>query len=384
MPLTQSLGMGECAMQVTPYFFVSAFLWQPTTLCNLRCAYCYLPHTSRRQVMDLEVVERVAQSIEEVYNSKFRIEESLTLIWHGGEPLTLGVTLFERLVQVFEPLRKGKKLRHSIVTNATLINKDWIDLFRKYEFEVGVSLDGPEELNKNRVDISGRNAFKQTVRGIEALRLSHIPFYVLVTLTPDSLGHAAQIYEFIASLKPYMIGFNFLEKEGVQRSVVEWDHQQVLKFWKDLYRVWRSHPVVPIREFGDFYKVTFDLLRESNETTDFTFGIDLLPTINWQGDVTLVSPELSTTFGETDRFKVGNLKQQGILEILQEALRESFLQDYLKGVERCASECPYFDFCLGGKPAHKYFENGDLTSTVTQTCLVSRQLLVEALLQSLN
>lgn len=46
-------------------------------------------------------------------------------------------------------------VRHEIQTNGTLINRQLCELFTTYGFEVGVSIDGPGALNRNRLDRAG-------------------------------------------------------------------------------------------------------------------------------------------------------------------------------------------------------------------------------------
>src|SRR3954465_11332619 len=59
---------------------------QPTTLCNLDCAYCYLPHRSRDRRMPVEVARAVADSV----NPWAAADSRFSVVWHGGEPLASG------------------------------------------------------------------------------------------------------------------------------------------------------------------------------------------------------------------------------------------------------------------------------------------------------
>ncbi len=79
-----------------------------------------------------------------------RMEELKTeypeMCLHGGEPLLMGKK------DVRTILSKMKKLtgKSDIQTNATLVDDDFIKIFKKYSTNVGVSYDGPGELSDYR------------------------------------------------------------------------------------------------------------------------------------------------------------------------------------------------------------------------------------------
>ena len=105
------------------------------------------------------------------------IKRPFQLIWHGGEPLTCGVEHFEKLICAFQEGRCKKYITHCVQTNATLINEDWISLFKKYNVNVGVSIDGDFELTKNRKFPNGKSAYDSIIFGIELLRQAGVPFF---------------------------------------------------------------------------------------------------------------------------------------------------------------------------------------------------------------
>ena len=105
--------------------------------CNLRCSYCY-----EQPVRDIDPVKRynkaaVLAQLEHV-NSRWSL--------FGGEALLLPLPDLEELLKIgFE--RWGGT---GIQTNATLITPAHLELFQKYNTHVGISLDGPDELNDSR------------------------------------------------------------------------------------------------------------------------------------------------------------------------------------------------------------------------------------------
>ena len=105
--------------------------------CNLRCSYCY-----EQSARDIEPVHRYNKSAVLAQLSKVDHQWSL----FGGEALLVPLPDIEELLQIgFEQWGAT-----GVQTNGTLITTAHIDLFEKYKTHVGISLDGPDELNDSR------------------------------------------------------------------------------------------------------------------------------------------------------------------------------------------------------------------------------------------
>jgi uncharacterized protein len=108
------------------------------TRCNIQCRYCY--QEPRREAgnlaraFDLEKMKRAVES------------EGGPFSLFGGEPLLLRLDELEEL-WAWGLERYGV---NSIQTNGTLIRDEHIALFHKYRVSVGISMDGPDELNDVR------------------------------------------------------------------------------------------------------------------------------------------------------------------------------------------------------------------------------------------
>jgi uncharacterized protein len=96
----------------------------------------------------------------------------------------------------------------AIQTNATLIDDAWAEVFEEFDVEVGVSVDGPPELNdRYRVDHRGRGSYTRIARGMEALRRRGLNFSILSVVQLGADGMT--IYRHFQSLEPHTINFLF-------------------------------------------------------------------------------------------------------------------------------------------------------------------------------
>jgi uncharacterized protein len=107
--------------------------------------------------------------------------------------------------------------------------------------------------------------------------------------------------------------------------------------------------------------------------------------VDVEGRAYTFSPELvgarHARFGD---FSIGNLWTDDLEKLLtSRALRLQF-DDIEAGVKRCSANCAYFQWCGGGSPANKLFENGSLDSTETMFCRMTRQGVLEETLSALE
>lgn len=350
----------------------SYVILQPTTLCNLDCAYCYLPY----RVADLRMPVAVAASVADSVNEWARHVSRFSAVWHGGEPLAAGRDHLTALMAPFQGVE------HHIQTNATLIDDEWCAVFAARDIKVGISVDGPPELSAQRVARGGRPAYDQIIRGVDALRRHGIPFAALCVVSDPRPGLAGRLYEYFLELGCYALGINVEEREGVNGRSNAYDDAPVREFWAELAQAWRTEPRIELREIewalryagATLAGAADDLLPRQH---------DPIPTIAYDGRVVLLSPELA---GFTDPaygdFASGNVLDTPLHEIVAAAATDpsGWIAEYLTGVEACRASCPYFGFCGGAHAANRYFEHGRFDSTETDHCRNSKIRLLEGVL----
>lgn len=141
--------------------------------CNIQCQYCYQnPQRDAGNVVHKFDLERMKAAV---------IEEGGPFTLFGGEPLLVPLDVLENLWS----WGLEKWGQNGIQTNGTLINDDHIRLFKQYKVHVGLSVDGPGELNDVRWVgnlTRTRDATKKSNAAIERLCNEEIPFSLIVTL----------------------------------------------------------------------------------------------------------------------------------------------------------------------------------------------------------
>jgi len=151
------------------------FVIKVASRCNLNCSYCYVynkgDNTWRdRPAIISDAVFRAA--VERIRAHCLRSgQEEVGITFHGGEPTLVGPERFSGFCAGAEAALEGiAKTRFSIQTNGTMINERWVDVFRRHDVCVGVSVDGTkEEHDLYRVDRLGRGSYDSVARGLKML-----------------------------------------------------------------------------------------------------------------------------------------------------------------------------------------------------------------------
>lgn len=141
--------------------------------CNIACQYCYQnPQRDAGNVPRSYDLSAMLETVTEI-NRPFAV--------FGGEPLMVPLEDLERMFAVGLESHGGA----TIQTNATLMRDQHIRLFRKYKVRVGISVDGPDELNDIRwagTLEKTRTASAKTHAAIDKLAAADMPPALIVTL----------------------------------------------------------------------------------------------------------------------------------------------------------------------------------------------------------
>jgi len=141
--------------------------------CNIRCRYCYQnPERDAGNVLSSYDMQRMKEAVEQIGGG-------FTLF--GGEPLMVP----EEDLETLWAWGLEKYGKNGIQTNGTLINDNHVRMFKAYRVHVGISVDGPGELNdvrrsgtrsKTRADTA------RTLAAVERLCREGVAMSLIITL----------------------------------------------------------------------------------------------------------------------------------------------------------------------------------------------------------
>lgn len=375
-------------MNCSDYGPIGLVVIQATSLCNLDCSYCYLPDRQRRRRFDLQQLPLL---LDRIYESPYW-GPHLSILWHAGEPLTLPTAFYDEASQRLEEAtsalqQQGVVIEQHLQTNATLINDQWADCFKRNRIVVGVSVDGPASLHDaHRRFRNGRGSHAHTMRGIRTLQAHGIPFHAIAVLTQKALDQPEEMYAFLRDEGIHQIGFNVEEQEGVNARSSMQGLQRESQYRQFLRRFWRCNQrdgyPLQLREFSQVMEMIDcgQRLRQNEMNRPYS-----ILSVDAAGNFSTFDPELLSV--ETERYGMFNLGHLSDLSLEAATRTEVFRRlhrDMAAGVEQCRAHCDYFGFCGGGTGSNKYWEHGTLNASETCACRFSTQIPVDVLLDQLE
>ena len=160
--------------------------------CNLNCSYCYVYNQADTSWRDTPAVmsrETFGATLERIWrHCVLSGQEEVMISFHGGEPTLVGTERFAWMCALARRrLGEVARVKLAMQTNGTRLDREWIHALKEHDVQVGVSLDGPEEVNDaSRVDRRGRGSHHAVVRGIALLQEAGIPFGILSVVQPGA------------------------------------------------------------------------------------------------------------------------------------------------------------------------------------------------------
>lgn len=190
--------------------------WEITNKCNLRCKHC-LPMSGVVRPDELTTKEAMAAL------ETLRAAGTSRVFFTGGEPFSRKD--FLNLLRLAVAL----EIRVSVITNATLLSRVTLEMVKRLGIELGVSLDGADEMTNDA--IRGRGSFKQIINALRRCRDSGVPTTLYVTVTAANAGQLDTLARLAREYNCEAIHFNEVAIAG--RAVVFSDE---LAFFKEQRR----------------------------------------------------------------------------------------------------------------------------------------------------
>lgn len=314
--------------------------------CNMRCSYCFYHEISQnRYVTDygFTTIETAKGIIDQASQTSDRV----VYAFQGGEPTLIGIEFYQAFVDY--AIEKTKEADFLIQTNGLVINKKWVDFFKKYDFLVGISIDGNKYLhNMNRFDTNNKSTYHKTIKAYQSMDKAGVRVNVLTVVT-DALA---------------------------KKIISVYRHYQKMNFkYLQFIPVIDSNPKcqLSVENYGSFLKTLFDLWYKdlfTERALSIRFFDNLLSMyMGYEPESCVMKGQCSLQFviesdGSVfpcdfyayDEYLGGNIKTESFESIKRSSASEKFLSDK-DTPEKCLA-CGYFSLCRNG--CKKSRENGIL------------------------
>jgi uncharacterized protein len=172
---------------------------KPTgAICNLDCEYCFF---LSKEALYPGSPFRMAEDIQEAYVKQLietQLGPQVTVTWQGGEPTLMGLAFFERTIELIEKhSQPGMQVEHTIQTNGTKLDSKWCQFFKRNNFLVGLSMDGPPHMHDlYRVDKNGDGTHEKVLAAARKLQQYNVDFNILCTVHSGNADHPLEVYRY--------------------------------------------------------------------------------------------------------------------------------------------------------------------------------------------
>jgi uncharacterized protein len=231
---------------------------KPTgSVCNIDCDYCFYlekeklyPERNQNWRMSDETLEAYIKQTIEAQKDGY-----VQFTWQGGESTLMGLEFFQKAVDLSNKYAGSKKVEHSFQTNGLLLNDDWCRFFKQNQFLIGLSIDGPAELNdfyrKNR---AGKPTHSTVMKAVELLKKHSVEFNTLTVVNRENVKYPERVYQFLKDIgSTYMQFTPLVEREARE---VKGDQLRLVLPNEALADV--TEWSVPARQYGEFLNAIFD------------------------------------------------------------------------------------------------------------------------------
>ena len=337
-----------------------AITLKPTNDCNMRCKHCY--HAEEgfdSSLMTVDDAKKMMLVASREYTEIF-------VVFHGGEPTLWGIDRFEKILNYQQELsnnQEGLFFKNSIQTNALLLNKDWFDLFKKNNFTIGVSFDGPhnDDLRMNT---------SKVYTNLKLMQKQGLKFGVLCVESALSIKNLRSTYNWFKNEGfDFKVLALFMSGNAKEHSEFELDINEYVNALVEMYKYWLYD-----KECNISMRTFEDLLKVSDRLYCIQYGGSCIHNricLNPNGDLYPCGRPY------TDDFILGNIKE---LNLISDAFNTPA---YLRlanisaeRVKQCKQQCEFFGVCKGGCVSSAILE-GSFEKINNTTCVRAKHLLSE-------
>lgn len=212
-----------------------------TNDCNFNCAYCQIEKNIKKSnKLLINMSQAVADKAIALFKRHADKNSKKTVTITGGEPLLNPEVLSHVICSATQELDN-----HRIVlfTNGSLLTQELIDLFKKYNVLVLLSLDGPEKMHDlARTDKNGRGTYAKVIEAYNQLKKHDIEIGISAVGGKHNIENLETLSDFFLKLSPASIGLNFSHHLLQQKNPME----------------------IPVDEFGKALVSFYKIMREKN------------------------------------------------------------------------------------------------------------------------
>jgi uncharacterized protein len=352
--LTSCSGQGSGPAAGSAPRITSLLIKPASAVCNLDCTYCFYLDRALDPYADLPQRTMTLDTLERLVDTYlFYSYPNSTFAFQGGEPTLVGLPFYEKLVEWQKRYgRDGQNVSNAIQTNGILITEAWCQLFREYNWLIGLSLDGPQEVHDAyRFNKGGQGTWRRVMKTVELMQKEKVEFNILCVLNTLNVGRAKDLYKFFRSINVDNIQYIPISEFEPDGSPMPFTitPEQYGKFLLETFELWwPDRRKVRIRFFDNLAEA---LAGQKPGACTMHETCDSYVVVEYNGDV------YPCDFFVEKKWKIGNITIDSWPEIARRQKRYEFAVKKTLPRPECQA-CEYQQICHGGCPKFRHARYG--------------------------
>lgn len=308
----------------------------PTDACNMNCIYCFhKPYSHNFEKISIKTLEHLLTITAPNY-------KRINIIWHGGEPMLMGIDFFKEALQLQK--NYSCQITNSIQSNLTLLTPQFADFLVNNNISVSGSFDGVcnEQLRGHSEEILlGRQLIIDRGKSCG----------LIMVVSGRNIDNLIDSYEFF---KKQGINFSlnlYLEQKECQVPELQLYEKHTIMRLCELFDYWTTDTTGNIHI--SYFKNILDYLLFNKKTLcSYTSCLGRWLGVHYDGTVGPCNRYFPNEYGYGNITEYSDIsdvfKSDGFSNILCKAIERR---------EKCKS-CDIFGFCSGGCNNVALNENG--------------------------
>ena len=330
-----------------------------SSLCNMGCRYCFYRDVAENRntrsfgIMSESVLDAMIKNVFSYADTQ------VSFTFQGGEPTLAGTDYFLAFHRAVEKYNT-KRIPTSffLQTNGYDISDGLMEIFARYRYLLGVSLDGDAVLHDSfRTTLSGEPTYKKIAETLRRLDSYRIDYNILTVITEALAKSGAEAYKYLREGGYRFLQFipfvpDFGKEYGNAPYVLT--NESYAYFLNETFREYRKDFIngryVSVRQFDNFVRIAAGMPAEC-----CGMGGRCYANLVIEAD----GSAYPCDFYVLDKWRMGNITENSVNELLSSEAAVRFVKESLVISEECRG-CPYFGICKGGCRRHRENEQGSV------------------------
>lgn len=323
-------------------------LLMPTDSCNLHCKYCF------HECFHESYGRMSKKTLDRIYDITCGKVEVVQFVWHGGEPLLMGLDFFNYAFAKQKQYSKAR-IRNTMQSNITLMTDELAEFLVSNHVGIGTSFDGV--MNE---DLRGYS--EEILSGRQKIIDHGGKCGVIMVLSSRNISSLIASYEYFKKMNINYSMNLYVSRGDIFDKGFELDKVTTVQYLKDFFDTWINDSDCSIHV--DFFERIIRYIASGEKTVcKYTSCIGKWVGIRFDGTIVPCNRYFS------DEYSYGSIwDYDSIFDAFESPGAIKLISESIQRRKKCQN-CDAYGICEGGCNNVAYNETG-IENNGGSTCVI--------------